>query len=154
MKDARGLGMGEKGFSLIEILAGMTIFMFGMLGVAALLTATVRDNAFSANVSEASMLASTEMDILLSVPYTNSILTDTDGDGVAGLDHIGDAGAADEADHRELDVGKNKIFNVYWNVADNEVATGTKTINVIVTWSDREDLNRRLNFRVVRGDQY
>jgi len=147
----------EKGFSLIEVLAGITIFMFGMLGVAALLIATVRDNSFSSNLSEATLLASTRMDILLSVAYTDSMLTDADGDGAAGLDHSGCAvggGCGDAPDHNDLNVGKNNNFDVYWNVADNELAPGTKTVNVIVTWSDRDNPNRRQSFRVVRGDQY
>ena len=143
---------GEKGFSLIEILAGVMIFSFGMLGVGAMLTATVRDNSFSSGLSEATLLASSQMDILLAVPYANTMLIeDADGDGADGAAGLEDDTEA-TADGFDLDQGKNGKFDLYWNVSPDDPMSGSKTINVIVKWGDRDNANRRLSFRMIRGE--
>jgi len=146
----------EKGFSLIEILFGVMIFAFGMLGVAAMLTATVRDNTFSSGLSEATLLASNQMDLLLSVPYTSSDLLDGVGtnDGVAGLDDVTDAVAVTTADGEWTDQGKNGKFDVFWNISVDDPVPGNKTIKVIVQWGDRDNANRQISIMAIRGDQF
>lgn len=131
-----------KGFTLVEILVGITIFMFGMLGVVALLTASVRDNAFSGNLSEASMLAASKLEVLMARAYTDSDLVDTDGDGGGGISDA-DCGPADgcptAADGMNAAQGKNGIYTVYWNIEDNSPMASCKKINVIVRWNDRDN---------------
>ncbi len=141
----------EKGFSLVEVLAGVMIFAFGMLGVAALLTATVRDNSFSSDMSEATLLAASQLDVLLAVPYdTAPELTEAaDADGADGIGGIDDVGA--KADGQWLDQGKNGKFDIYWNVVADAPVPDSKTINVIVQWGDRDNGDRRINFRAIRG---
>ena len=76
------------------------------------------------------------------------------GGGNFGLD---DTGA--DADYEESSLGKNGIYTVYWNVAENEPisidpdnAEGdqrTKIINVIVEWHIK-DKPRRISMDVIR----
>ena len=135
----------EKGFSLLEVLTGVMIFAFGMLGVAALLVATVRDNSFSGSMSEANLLMASKIDHLLSKSVSFSIVDfdDTDGDGLGGLDDVGA-----DADHSDIGQGQNEKFDVYWNVANDLPVTNNKSIGVVVVWTDR-DSPKQVSCRVI-----
>ena len=154
-----------RGFSLIEVLLGISIFMIGMLGVTALNISSLKSNTFSGNLSEAALLAATQIEELMATDYddildndgdgtdqdTNDDGSDNTGGGNFGLDDIG-AGADEEV----LDVGKLEMYNVYWNVADNEPisvpppgTTRTKTIRVIVQWFVK-DQSRQISMDVIR----
>lgn len=151
----------EKGFSLLEVLTGVMIFAFGMLGVAALLVATVRDNAFSGGMGEANLLMASKVDQLLSmaVDYnTEPELKDRTGDAEAGLDDAGcPAGSGtcgtNEPDFNDLNQGKNGKFDVYWNIAVDRPVMNTKTIGVIVKWTDR-DSEKKVSCRVIMAGEY
>jgi len=150
----------NRGFSLLEVLMGITVFMIGMLGVTALSISSLKSNTFSGNMSEATILASHKIEELMALDFKHDDLTDTDGDGTEedpppdndgvdesggnfGLDDIGTG--ADEADHFDLGVGKNSIYDIYWNVAVGEpLPKRTKTINVIVEWEMKE-VKRQMN---------
>jgi len=134
----------SRGFSLIEVLLGISIFMIGMLGVTALNISSLKSNTFSGNLSEATLIAATKIEELMSTEFydpacagvntecnPNWPLSDRDGDGTNqdtnddGLDNNGgnfgldDFGVAN-ADHNEGSLGKNGIYTVYWNVVVNE----------------------------------
>jgi prepilin-type N-terminal cleavage/methylation domain-containing protein len=154
-----------RGFSLIEVLLGISIFMIGMLGVTALNISSLKSNTFSGNLSEAALLAGTQIEELMATDYDD--ILDNDGDGTDqdtnddGIDNIGggnfgldDIGAG--ADEEDLDAGKLEMYNVYWNVADNEPVsvpppgtTRTKTIRVIVQWFVK-DQSRQISMDVIR----
>ncbi len=140
-KSATPLRIQEQGFSLVEVLFGVMIFMFGMLGVVALLTASVRDNLFSGNLSEATVLASSKLEVLMGSAYTSANLTDTDGDGAAGIDDVG-CGPTDtctaKADGMDANQGKNGIYTVYWNIVVGVPMQHCKQIKVFVLWNSRE----------------
>lgn len=142
----------EKGFSLIEVLFGVMIFAFGMLGVAAMLTATVRDNSFSSGLSEATMLASSQLDVLLAVPYGSAGLLDGSGtnNGSVGLVDGTVAQPGTVSDFSSPNQGKNGKFTLSWNVSVDDPVVGNKTINVIVTWNDKDNA-RQVSFRAIRG---
>jgi len=140
----------EKGFSLLEVLTGVMIFAFGMLGVAALLIATVRDNSFSGSMSEANLLMASKVDVLLNMVAdynSEAALRDTDLDGIGGIDDVGPA--ADHVDHLQ---GKNGKFEVYWNVAKDVPITNTKTIAVSVNWKDK-DSDKQVSSRVIMAEE-
>ena len=134
-----------KGFSLLEILFGITVFMIGMLGVTALNISSLKSNTFSGNMSEAVVIAGDRLEVLMASKFDGDDLKDTDGDGTDqdgnddGQDDDGgnfgldDAGG--DADHSDPDIGKNDIYDVYWNVAVGEpLPERTKKVNVIVEW--------------------
>lgn len=141
----------HKGFSLIEVVIGVAIFMVGMLGVAALLISAVNGDAFSGNLTEATALGSSKMDVLMGLPLGHVDLNDDDGDIDAGLDDAcvtaidatcvgndqadGCDGCASAADG----IGKHKIYRVFWNIAANYPEAQLTSINVIVKWKVKDD---------------
>ena len=132
------------GFSLLEVLLGITIFMIGMLGVTALNISSLKSNTFSGNMSEAVIIAGDRLERLLALEFDDPDLKDTDTDGAAGLDDIGA-----NADNSDPGIGRNDMYNVYWNVEDgNPVPDKTKTVNVIVEWSIK-DVKRRMNMSMI-----
>ena len=176
----------SRGFSLIEVLLGISIFMIGMLGVTALNISSLKSNTFSGNLSEATLIAATKIEELLAMDFDDpaSELFDEDNDGNChdtpihscaplpfvnqdadddsiaddgnnfGLDDIGT-----DADYNEGPLGKNGIYTVYWNVAENEPISidpdnpegdqRTKRINVIVEWHIKDE-PRRISMDVIR----
>ncbi len=72
-----------RGFSLIEVLLGITIFMIGMLGVTALNISSLKSNTFSGNLSEATFIAATKIEELMAQDFDDSAseLFDVDNDG-------------------------------------------------------------------------
>jgi len=175
-------GKNNRGFSLLEVLLGVTVFMIGMLGVTALNISSLKSNTFSGNMSEAVVLAGDKIEELMAIPFDdpacspsntecnpNWPLADRDGDGTdedlspantppvppgdgidddAGNFGLNDTGTG-AADHWELGIGKNGIYNVYWNVAVGEpLEERTKTVNIIVEWSIK-DVTRSMNMSTI-----
>jgi prepilin-type N-terminal cleavage/methylation domain-containing protein len=142
-----------RGFSLIEVLLGITIFMIGMLGVTALNISSLKSNTFSGNLSEATFLASTKIEELMAMEFDEVLFfSDVDNDGScqtctpfvnqdADDDGIDDDAAAPgthdadanfglddfgaDADYADPPTGKNLMYTVYWNVAESEPITVT-----------------------------
>ena len=161
-------GSNSRGFSLLEVLLGITVFMIGMLGVTALNISSLKSSTFAGNTSEAVILAGDKIEELMALDFDDVLLNDTDADGTNqdllpagpppgdGIDDDGgnfgldDTGTgAGEADHWELGVGKNGMYNVYWNVAVGEpMPDKTKTVNVIVEWFIK-DVKRTMNMSTV-----
>jgi type IV pilus assembly protein PilV len=153
----------EKGFSLLEVLLGVSVFMIGMLGVTALNISSMKSNTFSGNLSEATVVAASKIEELMSKPFDDADLNDADGDGTNqdtnddGTDNNGgnfgldDFGA--DADHPDTVVKNNITYTVYWNVAENEpISTDperTKLINVIVEWRVKDE-PRRISMSTIR----
>jgi len=143
----------EKGFSILEVLIGISIFAVGLLGLMALQMSTMRTLAFSGNLTEATSLAVAKIEKLKRLStFGHADLTDSAGgcsggsNGDAGLDYNCncnvDASCTTNADHYEINKGKNGIYKVYWNVWNNEPETNLKTINVIVTWPYKESIQQ------------
>ncbi|MBU0728194.1 MAG: prepilin-type N-terminal cleavage/methylation domain-containing protein [Proteobacteria bacterium] len=87
----------EKGFSILEVLLGIAIFMIGMLGVAMLQISSIKGNTFSGNISEAISIATSKLEELMARPYDDAELVDTNGDGGTAADANSD-GADDDND--------------------------------------------------------
>ena len=138
-------GNNSRGFSLLEVLLGITVFMIGMLGVTALNISSLKSNTFSGNMSEAVIIAGDRLEELMAIrDFEDANLVDTDADGNPGLD---DTGA--DADHVDPDIGRNNMYTVYWNVEDgNPLPEKTKTVNVIVEWFIK-DVRRSMNISTV-----
>ena len=153
----------NSGFSLLEVLLGITVFMIGMLGVTALNISSLKSNTFSGNMSEATVIAADKLEEMLAIDYDdlvdgadgdgNGPTEDTTNDGVDNqLGNGGNFGLDDieaEADYSEPGIGKNDIFDVYWNVAEDEPMPNTKRVNVIVRWQIK-GVWRQINMDLVR----
>lgn len=121
----------EKGFTLLEVILAVSILSVGLLAVASMQASSIRGNAFAGGISQGTVWGSDRMEKLISLAYQDygsSLLQDTDGDGNTGLDHA----ASGTADHQET----HDKYTIYWNIADNNLLSDTKTINLIVLWTE------------------
>jgi type IV pilus assembly protein PilV len=164
----------NRGFSLLEVLLGITIFMIGMLGVTALNISSLKSNTFSGNLSEAAIIAASKIEELMNQDFDDpaSQLFDVDDDGSNATDQDVDDDGMDDDDPDDTDAANvdnkpnfglddvgadadyndqvinenNMIYNVYWNVAENEPITTTpqrtKRITVIVEWFVKDQPRR------------
>lgn len=132
----------EKGFTLIEVLIAISILTVGILAMASMQISAIRGNYLSSNLTEATTWAQDKIEYLMSLPYDDADLQDTDGDGTIppnyGLDHI-----ATSADYPPETHG---LYNLYWNVAPDWPVNNTKTIRVIVTWVDKATKSVSLDY--------
>ena len=167
MQNIPGLKLihNSRGFSLLEVLLGVTVFMIGMVGVTALNISSLKSGAFSGNMSEATNLAASKIEELMILDYADvANMNDADTDGTdqdptnvgsdtvaAGGDNFGLEHFGADADHTNSGVGRNGMYTVYWNIAVDEPIEDNKTINVIVEWRIK-DVPRRMNIETIRMD--
>ncbi len=135
-KIVRSTNTNDEGFTLLEVIMAVSILTIGLLAVASLQVTAMRGNSMSMEYTESTERVQDIVEKLLNKDYDDDDLKDTNNDGTAGL---GRTEAL--ADHSAT----GSPYNVYWNVADNQVWTGAswrkvngvKTIRVIVKWQDR-----------------
>jgi type IV pilus modification protein PilV len=107
----------NQGFTLIEILIATSIFAIGFLAVAAMQISASKSTRRAVEVTEATAIASDQMERLMSLPFD-------DGELVTGTTHSDTQGN----------------YNLQWEVTFSDVIiTGTttvdaKTINLNVSW--------------------
>jgi prepilin-type N-terminal cleavage/methylation domain-containing protein len=130
----------ERGFTLLELVVAISILTIGILGVASMQVSAIRGNHFASDVTEASTWASDEIEKLIRLSWDDAGLQDTDGDGVNGLDDIGA-----NSDQALVTQGK---YTIQCNFADDVVIADTKTVHVIVTWTNH-GAQRRITLRRV-----
>ena len=133
----------EIGFTLLEVIVAISVFTVGLLAVASMQVSAIKGNTLAGGVTEATTWLSDQMEKLMVLPFDHAQLADTDSDGTDqdpdedGVDDDGgnfgleDATAA-SADHQAI----RGRCTLYWNVAPGEEIKDTKTVNVIVTWTD------------------
>ncbi len=117
----------NQGFTLLEVLIAISIFAIGILAVGSMQISAIMGNVTSRGSTEAATWAADRVEKLMALPYTGSELT-------AGT-HQGTEGN----------------YNIDWNVTDNSPSTNTKTINVIVTWTDR-DVQKKINLNFIKAN--
>lgn len=88
----------NKGFSILEVLIGIAIFMFGMMGIAALQISSINGSSFAANLSEATFLATSKFEELMNMSYSDSDLDDDDDDGGRITNQDKDSDGVDDDD--------------------------------------------------------
>ena len=120
----------EAGFTLLEVLVAISILSVGILGVASMQASAIRGNDFAGGLTEGTTWAGDRMEKLVErglANFNDSQLSDTDGDGDAGLEDA----ATTTADHQE----SQGRYTLFWNVSRDSLLNGTKTVNIIVTWT-------------------
>jgi type IV pilus assembly protein PilV len=136
----------EEGYTLIEVRIAITILAFGLMAVATMQVTAIKTNAIASGMSQGLTLAQAKVEELMNLPY--SALDDTDLDGTdedANDDGVDDDGEnfglddtveGDDSDKDPPEQSGGRYF-IYWNVAVDEPVTNSKTIRVIVTWTER-----------------
>jgi prepilin-type N-terminal cleavage/methylation domain-containing protein len=123
--------INEKGFTLVEILIAIAIFAIGILAIGKMQLSAITGNYFANDMTKAVTFAQDRIEKLISLPYNDDPLNEVHIDGDAGLD----ANTTATADHSELNVGGR--YDIFWNIAPDHYLKNTKTIRVIVRWSDK-----------------
>ncbi|UCF01076.1 MAG: prepilin-type N-terminal cleavage/methylation domain-containing protein [Deltaproteobacteria bacterium] len=134
-----------QGYTLVEILIAITILAFGLLAVATMQVRAIKTNAIASSISQGLTLGQAKVEELMNLAYSHPALSDTDGDGTnqdADEDGIDDDGdnfglnhTVGEADNNTPKT--NDGYTIYWNVAVDEPVISSKTIRVIVTWTEK-----------------
>ena len=148
----------EKGFTLLEVIIAISILTIGLLAVASMQVSAIKGNTLAFGVTEATSWAGDQIEKLIVLPYDHANLVDTDGDGTDedpdgdGIDNDGgnfglEHATATTADHH-LTWGKH---TVYWNIAVDADAGETKTVSVIVTWTDH-GIQKNVSVRCIIPD--
>lgn len=146
----------QNGMSLVEVLVALVLFSLGMLAVLSMTTGSFRINDHSRSVDEATNLARTTLERLVSLPYDDPLLIDNSADGFAGLTnseattadyHAGNAAASSFVSS----FYSGSRYSFYWNVANNLPVNGCKTISAIVLWNGSMG-TKRVVFQTIRAE--
>lgn len=131
----------QSGFTLIEVLVGITILTIGLLGVAKMQISAIRGNSMSSCTSAALSLAEEKMEGLMVTSFNDASLDDDEAGNNSDLTSI------TTIDHEETDnidetggINARGRYRRIWNIADHP-ATGEdlptmKSVTVIVTWEN------------------
>jgi len=105
-----------KGFTLVEILIAMAIFSIGFLAIATMQIHSINGNSSSRRITEGTMLAETQLERLMELPY----------------------------DHNDLDPGLNPHqltqhpYTITWDVTETDLnadgVNDSKAVNIVVNW--------------------
>jgi prepilin-type N-terminal cleavage/methylation domain-containing protein len=149
----------QEGYTLIEILIAIAILAFGLMAVATMQVTAIKTNAIASGISQGLTLGQTKVEELMNLSYNHSDLYD-DGGGISngtGQD-LDDDGVDDDDDNFGLDdttgadgSEENGRYKIYWNIAVDEPVTSSKTIRVIVTWTEK-GRNKRINLDFIKTD--
>lgn len=110
------LASNQDGFSLIEILIAMAILALAMLAAATMQIGSIRNNASGNTVTQASMLAKAQMEVLKNTPDIEDI---ADGNEF----------------NIDADGQPDGIYNRSWRVVNR--GANARRITVTVEWTKR-----------------
>lgn len=115
----------SEGFTLLEVMIALVILAVGLLGLAALQLTAVKGNAFSSEMTYATMLAQGQAEYLKSLPFTD-----------ASLQPGSYTNTATNTPFTPFPIiSKGVQYTISWTVsADNVPAINMRTIALTVTW--------------------
>jgi type IV pilus assembly protein PilV len=116
-----------KGFTLIEVAAGLIILAIGLLAIAAMQITSAKGGFFSNNVTRATIFAQDKLEYLKSLPYRGSDLS--------------------SGQHSEGTIS-GTIFSRQYTIVE-DAGNSMKTITVTVQWTDRG--NHSISFSTIRS---
>lgn len=112
----------QTGVALIDAIIAMLILAFAIVGLSSLHTGTLENSRHGRRLSAATRLAQDKLEEIRGLDYTG-VAAGSDGP----LTETGDIG------------GTGAIYARNWTVMEDVPVTGTKTVSVAITWSDKED---------------
>ena len=119
--------MGNKGFTLLEVLIGLVILAFGLLAIAGMQITSVKGNFFSNNMTQASILAQDRLEVLRNLDWNHADLS------------IGT--------HEEGQIS-GTIFSRKYTVS---LVPGTNMLNIVVTVSWHDNIDHTVSFSTIRS---
>ncbi len=117
----RQLSRSTRGFTLIEVMIAFVILAVGLLGLMTMQIVSIRANAFSSDMTYASMLAQARFEHLRNTAY---------GDIAPNADF-----EYDDPDTHTYTSAKGTEYTVKRRVEDNFPATDMKTITLRIDWT-------------------
>ena len=130
----------NKGFTMIEVLMAMAIFLIGFLAIGSMQISAVSGNTNSRLRTSASILAGDIVEQLIRCPYQSDtcslIRTDYVEDNPLDFGAHPGPGNNDWFDDDPDGDGPDRSYEVRWFVANGPEAN-SKTIDVIVRWQKR-----------------
>lgn len=117
----------QKGFTLIEVVAGLVILAIGLLAIAAMQITSTKGTYFSSNVTRATIFAQDKLEYLKNLSYSDSQLN---------------------AGRHEEGMIPGTFFSRMVQVVE-DTGNSMKTITVTVEWTDRG--HHILSFSTIRS---
>ncbi len=160
----------ENGFTLVEVLVAMVLFAFGILAVIQMQLIANTTNIKSRMMTEAIVVAQTEIERLMSLTYDDPDLQQpaagadlTRGWAFTGNDQrdlstqlTAELAATDHQPPNALPVYRpgteHPIYKIGWNVQDDAPYPDTKTVRVIVKWVDK-NVKQRFSMYMVKTEE-
>lgn len=141
MEQSKKIVLPEHGFTLIEVLAAMVILGIGLLGCWSMQDASIKGNSRANNLLLASTWCSSELERISGLPYDDTLLDDSDGDGsghdlnIDGVDDAGEFFGLDDVTKATADATITSFdskYTIFINVAIDIPTPGLKTVYVHV----------------------
>lgn len=104
----------DQGFTLVEVMIGMAIFVIGYLAVASMQMVAINGDAGARKTTEAATMAADQLETLIALPY----------------DNLENGGSISEG-----------IYTISWQIDPDDPLPNTKTITVTVNWQHRGPRN-------------
>ena len=117
---------GKRGFTMIEVLIGIIILAVAVLAIAGMQIASITGNAFSQNLTQASVLAQNRMEFLKSLDFATDPIFQANGS------------------YNDVNDG---IFQGRYQVTR---AASYATITYTVTWAEK-GVDRSVTFSMIRA---
>jgi len=110
--------IGEKGFTLLEVIVAISILTFGLLAVASMQMTAIRGNYNASNITEATTVAQDRLEDLMGLLYSDPLLAP--GNGLSDPAPPSPSG-----------------YTITYDVSDNNPMTNTRLITMTVQWQDK-----------------
>jgi type IV pilus assembly protein PilV len=114
----KGRPIGEKGFTLLEVIVAISILTFGLLAVASMQMTAIRGNYNASNITEATTVAQDRLEDLMGLLYSDPLLAP--GNGLSDPAPPSPSG-----------------YTITYDVLDNNPMMNTRLITVTVQWQDK-----------------
>ena len=114
----KGRPIGEKGFTLLEVIVAISILTFGLLAVASMQMTAIRGNYNASNITEATTVAQDRLEDLMGLLYSDPLLDP--GNGLSDPAPPSPSG-----------------YTVAYDVLDNNPISNTRLVTVTVQWQDK-----------------
>ena len=114
----KGRPIGEKGFTLLEVIVAISILTFGLLAVASMQMTAIRGNYNASNITEATTVAQDRLENLMGLLYSDPLLAQ--GDDLSDPAPPSPSG-----------------YTVTYDVLNNDPIANTRLITVTVQWQDK-----------------
>lgn len=122
----------QRGFSLIELMVGLTVLLIGITGILAMQMTALHASGYSRRATEASVLAGDRMEALRTIPAANIVSRLAPGERVNALGVLDAQG----------------LYERTWVVTNNP--DGTIGVVVTVSWMERGTELHAINLRGLR----